>query len=399
MRVLKLSTLPSSYTSQLLSKLNQKDRSWAGLTNAIFCDFFGPVDSWQYWLRELGVDATDVLYGTPAVDAAWCVENGQEIAAGDDVAIGIARSMEPDIIVIQGFERVLPTFVRALRDAVSNVRIVGFAGVDIRTRPQLDEIDMLFSCMRENIDFVTKRGGRAQLLRHAFDERILTRLKLEQKKICATFIGSLESGAHLHDERRRILHKVCGIAPVHMYTAPEQPLLESISRTAKLVGARTIANMASIIPKWINLNRLSVIEQAANWPSFPTIIRKSIRPLVRLDPVFGLEMYRALGESLIVLNSHVGMTKYAANLRLFEATGMGTCLVTDDKQGLSDLFNDDEIVIYKTAEEAADKIRMLLTNPSLAIEIGRRAQARVMRDHSSRRRMEEVVKSLLRLFS
>ncbi|MFP4487401.1 MAG: hypothetical protein ACLFOC_10585, partial [Campylobacterales bacterium] len=52
-------------------------------------------------------------------------------------------------------------------------------------------------------------------------------------------------------------------------------------------------------------------------------------------PVFGLDMYQLLADSKIILNIHA-TTKNAGNLRLYEATGIGTCLLTDRQEGLEE---------------------------------------------------------------
>ncbi|MFC7702433.1 hypothetical protein ACFQX9_37905 [Bradyrhizobium sp. GCM10028915] len=50
------------------------------------------------------------------------------------------------------------------------------------------------------------------------------------------------------------------------------------------------------------------------------------------DEVWGVEIYQALRSSRITLNSHIDMaSREAGNGRLFEATGVGTFLLTDYK--------------------------------------------------------------------
>ena len=50
-------------------------------------------------------------------------------------------------------------------------------------------------------------------------------------------------------------------------------------------------------------------------------------------------MFRILASSRIVLNRHItDARQYANNMRLYEATGVGSLLVTDAKENLADLF-------------------------------------------------------------
>lgn len=60
-------------------------------------------------------------------------------------------------------------------------------------------------------------------------------------------------------------------------------------------------------------------------PSLRDLYPESIRP-----PAFGLEMYNLLKNSLITFNLHTDFTYGSVgNIRMFEATGMGACLLTD----------------------------------------------------------------------
>ena len=70
--------------------------------------------------------------------------------------------------------------------------------------------------------------------------------------------------------------------------------------------------------------------------------------------VFGIDMYQVLADSRITLNTHANNNpNEAGNMRLFEATGAGSCLLTDWKQNLNDYFKvDSEIVTFRTKEEA-----------------------------------------------
>lgn len=395
MKVVKFSTLPDSFTAPYLAQYATPEMGWADLTALLFGDFFGPVDSWQHWLRRIGVDATDLLYGTPTVDAAWAREHGRTVSTtGEDVAVAEVAARRPDVIVLQGFEHRSLSFIARLREAAPNARLVGMAGVDIRGRATAGAADLLFSCMPENVEFVVANGGRAEHLLHAFDERVLDRVGSPARQPVAAFVGSITSGAHLHDARRTMLEAVTRAAPVWMYSPPEPPIVPTAVRTAKMAAARSIAYGWKVGPGRLGVAPPAAIALAANWPQFPRIWRPRLRAARRFDPVFGLAMYRVLGASSIVLNAHVGMTRHAANQRLFEATGMAACLVTDAKDGLGTMFAADEVVAYRTPAEAAALTKELLAAPTDAAAIGARGHARVLRDHSFRQRTVQIAAAL-----
>ena len=86
-------------------------------------------------------------------------------------------------------------------------------------------------------------------------------------------------------------------------------------------------------------------------------------------------------------------------MRLFEATGVGTCLLTDWKQNLSEIFAPDlEVTTYKTAEECVDKVKWLLDHPKERKAIAEAGQARTLKEHTFEQRaaqMHEWMRKLL----
>lgn len=108
---------------------------------------------------------------------------------------------------------------------------------------------------------------------------------------------------------------------------------------------------------------------------------------------WGLNMYRVLQKSKITLNRHGEIAEnYANNMRLYEATGVGTLLITDAKHNLNDFFKvGKEIVAYRTADELVDLIRYYLSHDQEREEIARAGQQRTLREHTFFHRMKELL--------
>lgn len=109
-------------------------------------------------------------------------------------------------------------------------------------------------------------------------------------------------------------------------------------------------------------------------------------------PVFGLAMYQTLYNSQITLNNPIDIVaQYASNMRLFEATGVGTCLLTDAQSNLQEIFEpDQEVVTYSNATEAVEKVNYLLENPEQRDKIAKAGQKRTLRDHTFAHRAESI---------
>ena len=142
------------------------------------------------------------------------------------------------------------------------------------------------------------------------------------------------------------------------------------------------------------LNKLSNVRQNS-----PPQIDENILRRARA-PVFGLEMFQKLRDSRVVFNQHIDISPVSAsNMRLFETTGVGACLLTDWKKNLSELFvPDEEVLTYDSAEECAEKVRYILERESLRRQIAEAGQRRTLREHTfvnRAARIDEIIRKVL----
>jgi len=65
--------------------------------------------------------------------------------------------------------------------------------------------------------------------------------------------------------------------------------------------------------------------------------------------------------------------------------------VTDEKDNLGELFRSGgEVVAYRSADDAIDKIRHYMQHPDQAAAIARAGQQRTLSEHTYRHRMQEL---------
>ncbi len=95
-------------------------------------------------------------------------------------------------------------------------------------------------------------------------------------------------------------------------------------------------------------------------------------------------MFRHLQRSKVSLNTHIDLSSsHASNKRLYEATGVGTCLVTDWRPNLPTLFEpDSEIVSYRSVDESVEKLNYLMEHEKHRRAIASAGQQRTLRDHT-----------------
>ncbi len=111
---------------------------------------------------------------------------------------------------------------------------------------------------------------------------------------------------------------------------------------------------------------------------------------------WGLDMYRIMLQSKIVLNRHGEVAEgYANNMRMFEATGCGAALLTEASKNLGTFFElahgFHEVAPYASIDEAIETIKLLI---KYGAGLAARGQQRTLRDHTYAQRMKTVSDTL-----
>jgi spore maturation protein CgeB len=155
------------------------------------------------------------------------------------------------------------------------------------------------------------------------------------------------------------------------------------------------AVLTMLLPVYFIANKVtgrykSKLEKSLIYPVTPysTNLKKFLSA-----PVYGKKMYDLIEVSRIVLNIHADSSpNYASNMRLFETTGIGSCLLTDWKTNINELFKEDtEVVTYRSEQECVDKAKWLLDHAEERDKIGLLGQKRVFSSHLYEHRLPRLL--------
>jgi spore maturation protein CgeB len=130
-------------------------------------------------------------------------------------------------------------------------------------------------------------------------------------------------------------------------------------------------------------------------PQYPaeTAWPKNVRRIVHLQPEFHPYFYSSSLFTLNLTRDAMVEAGYSPSVRLFEAAGCGSAIISDEWLGLDTFFNPNEEILL--ARSCADVISYLKNvGENEARQIGLRAQERVLAEHSAQRRaieFEEIV--------
>jgi predicted O-methyltransferase YrrM len=116
---------------------------------------------------------------------------------------------------------------------------------------------------------------------------------------------------------------------------------------------------------------------------------------------WGMEMYRALKSGKITLNAAIDLANAEApNMRVFEATGMGSFLLNEQQSKLNNFFVPGvEIETFASEAELIEKVNYYIQNPKERDTIAKRGQTRCLQDYSMGCRaveLDQIIKKHLR---
>lgn len=357
----------------------------------------------------LGIETAEFYPDVPQLDAAW----GRDRGVGDDWPLppaqirtarllGQLAEFAPDVLYVHGLLGLRPDFYAALRDRVPSLRLVtGFEGLMVR-RPYLRNVDLLFVCVPPFVADARRLGIEATVLYHSFDPALPARPEIlaadALPPIDFSFVGSSGyGGLNIHDARYWTLLELTARGGLRGRLnepqrpeagAPPDPARIADWLTTMRAGLRAAAGDDAAVAAAVAAARTT----AATFCDRPPAPLTAVFPDHHRSPVYGLDMLAQLRRSRVVFNMHVGLAAGAVgNYRLFEATGVGACLLTDDGDNMAELFVPDvEVATYRSVDEALEKARYLLDHEDERRRMAAAGQARTLSTHTFARRCARI---------
>ena len=366
------------------------------LTNASF----EIASSYTKNLNAIGVDAFDIISNANTLQNAWKRENNlSEDISSKELIIHQLKFYQPDVVWIDDFSHIDAKWKADLLKQVPSIKlIIGHicAPYSSLFAEKFKLVDVMFTCIPCFVSELQKLGIKTHLLYHGFDSSILKDINTNNPfpKTEFLFSGSLYTGSGFHKKRIEYIEAMLeSDIPMNLYCN-----LESFKKiTAKKAAYKTIRALKYL--KQTNLiDSIPILRKHSKLGDTP--VKYYSKKLIKNShpPVFGYEMYQLLAKSNICFNIHGEVAeKCAGNIRLFEATGVGACLVTDWKDNIKDLFEPDkEIVTYKSVDECIEKVKWLMNNPIEMEKIAKAGQKRTLSTHTISLRVNQVNEIILK---
>lgn len=325
---------------------------------------FGTSDFYSRHLKAMGHETEDMVFNCAPLQSAWSRQSGMALASTFlqipprayrlpvlgrllarlpgflDIAIAQIKAFKPDVLYCQDLNVIPPAAMSEIRPYAK--LIVGQIASPLPPSDFLKPYDLVLTSFPHFVPRLRQLGISSEYFRIGFDTKVLTELGEVSKDVEASFVGGISRN---HGKALPMLEYLAEETPIQFFGYGLQSLPPSSP-----IGRR------------------------------------------HRGEVWGLNMYRALARSRVTLNRHIDVAEHNANnMRLFEATGVGTLLITDAKDNLGELFEvGKEVVAYSSKEEAAELISYYICNPKEAEQIARAGQVRTLTEHTYERRMQEL---------
>jgi spore maturation protein CgeB len=326
---------------------------------------FGTSDAYSRHLTELGHEAIDLVANCLPLQERWAAEHGRpgrlrrlagllprmpaRMTLLQEVAIAQIEAHEADVVYAQD----LSFFDRSNLDRLRGQGrlVAGQIASGIPAEELIRGFDLLLTSFPQYPERFRSMGVESEYLPIAFYARVLDRLRAQgiepdpgaDRPHGGVFVGGLDPA--VHRARVELLERVAREVPLDVWGYG---------------GERLPAGSA---------------------------LRRAYR-----GNAWGIEMYRVLAKSRVVLNRHIRFAEgFANNMRLFEATGVGALLLTENAPNLTELFRPGhEVLSYDGAEDLMEKLSHHLEHDDERREIAAAGQARTLQDHTYARLMQRL---------
>lgn len=335
---------------------------------------FGTGDAYRRAFRGLGWEADIVVPNSLTLQAQWMREHGMPdpIALGWNygahasrlpvvrdvlhwarhlhrVLLHQVRTLKPDVVLVQDINLVPPGFARVLKKHVG--ALVGEIASPPPPRSFFSAYDLVVSALPSIVDAVRSWGIRSEYLPLGFDDHWAVSSPASSRTIDAVFVGSF---SRLQPATAPLLHAVAERVP-----------------SLQIYGTAAPGVLAS------------------------AGLEKHYR-----GEAWGADMFRILADSKLVVNRHGSIAgDYAVNMRMYETTGCGAALVTENKSNLATLFEPGvEVLAYDDIQQAARLASGLLADPGRLDAVAAAGQARTLATHTYAERakaLAEMIEDLL----
>ena len=353
MNILKITSYYPEYFNSLNNqKNNLKKLNYNQHLKLLMSDHFGWSDSISYYLKKNhNFEANEVIYNYKSLQNKWIKNILKDSNSNLTFSEILKKQIEfynPDIVFAHSYN-VIDVVYEYLQTRKKKYYIIGYDGIGLNNFNIYQNCNAVVSCLSASAEYYNKNSKKSLYLPHGFDKRILDKLDKKSLKNEIVFTGGINN--LLHIKRVNFLYKISKEININLFLGINN----------------NYRNLFVSFSKYLNNKDGITFFDFLKYLYFKKYLYKN-----DMGALYGIGMFNVLQNHLISLNNHINSAQEIANMRVFETTGVGTLLFTDNKNNSSQFFeNDKEIITYVNFNDAIDKLNYLLKNKNVIESIAR----------------------------
>lgn len=361
---------------------------------------FAWADFFSQHLQKLGIESHEIIYNDEKLQQNWAKHHN--IPYNTNIVFEQLKYYKPDVIFFQDTNLLRKQLIDEIKKQVPSVRLaIGHICAPFQQHQieNYKQLDFILTCTPHFANILTKAGIKNYFFAHGFEASLLNKINDFDKTYDCLFIGSFIPSQQFHDDRIELIQFLLE-KNVPLQIISDIQKVSSIKKTGILAGYYTTnflkqLGLQSFVEHNSTLKKLS-ISSPEKFASLPKSLEKNIKH----QALYGIKMLQTLAKAKYGLNIHGGIAgEYAANVRMYEVTGVGSLLITDHKKNIKDFFEPDyEIITYKSKEECLEKMQWLQQHPKETAAIAKAGQQRTLQQHTIELRvnfLNELIKKHL----
>jgi len=355
-----------------------------------------------YLERNYSINGHELIQNARSLQDAWAKEHGSELS-GSDLLLEQFKYHQPEILFLQDSINYSASFIKKVREEVKSVRLIighcctPYTAENVKA---LGNYDVVLACSEKFVNEFRANNINSHLFPHALEASLIEETgEVPGPLNEIIFMGSLFYGKEFHRTRISYIEEILrNDLPLRIFGLLEDDPWHILKVKQSAYLMVNLLNRLGVL----NVPGTGSFQKIAQLKEMPRRSRYSaaIKNTIIKDLAFGKEMLKRISGYAVGFNLHSEVAgDYAANVRMFEVTGAGSLLVTDQKKNINSLFEpDSEILTYQSAEECIEKLTWAIEHPAEARAIARAGQRRTQKDHSVEKRVDllhDIIRELL----
>ena len=395
---MKIAFLSSIYIDHLeqiyrkISDLHKKsfDKQNRTIRNETICS----MGEWPSHFEKCGIEALMLCVNNKYLQNKWCMENDF-----------VPKSENIDFeILLEQLKRFKPThlfvFGASYYYEKNRLNVIVNECPSIRKKicwyasPEsnidvFNDYDIVLTPSRELKNVLIKTGINSRVLDHAFEPKSLELIDAKKRKNKLCFIGSLTVGNRWHQKRIEYLEAISKEIDIDIYASIIKPSFYHKFKKTFISYRHHICNFINNYQQ--SIDKINYYADKDNLPKYDILTESNILGRIK-PPVYGLDMLNVLSSYTITFNKHIQVTgDWACNMRLTEAAGVGTCILTDIKNNNKNYFGKHiNYCTYSTIDDLVSKYKYLRHNRDLLTFISKDSQKHILNKYNTETQFDKL---------